>query len=345
MATGQKAFNKFQMSNPENTPGTIEAAVEVLLGNFTAPVHDRVKHVPEQDRGLLAMNVELPFDISKEVELEMEGELYDRIAVWQLSNAIRGNVTPTQPDAVNQPLTYEWLFEPGLTTGNTPDIANGIDTFTLEYGDNVQAYAIPYTFTTNLTITGTVNEPVEFSWTVMGQQVVEQSFTAALTAAYGKYFAFNNASFFIDADYASIGTTQSSCSLRAFEWSFDTMFTARYAANGDLYFCALNEEPKKVELELTFYRSNEVSEVEFDKFLNDQINYIRIALESSGEMDVGESNPPYLYLDGAFIYTEWPEYEDEDGTNVITVNAESWYDPTASKSFGVTVGTTLAAFP
>ena len=345
MAYGQKAFTKFQISNEESTPGTAEAATEILFGQVTAPVHAVVKHQPEQDRGVLAANYEVPFDVSNEVELEMSGEVYDRIMAWALSNSIRGNITPTQPDNVNEPLHYLWTFEPGLTTANTPDISNGIDTYTLEYGDNVQSYEVEYLFTTNLEITGTVNEPVEFTWTVQGRQVTESSFTGALTAPASAYFAMNKTKFYIDTSYAALGGAQKTGMLRAFTWSFDTMFTARFAADGNLYFSSLNEEPKKVELEMTYYRDDTNSEAEFDKFQADTMFYPSIEMISDTEMDAAQANPEYLKLQGAFRYTEFPEMEDEDGTHVVTVTAESFYDTTASKMITVLLGTKLATLP
>jgi hypothetical protein len=345
MAYAQKAFNKFQISNVEGTVGTAEAAVEVLFGQIKMPVHDRVKHTPEQDRGVLAKNYEAPFDVSKEVELEITGELYDRICAWMFSNGIRGNITPTQPDNVNEPNHYLWTFEPGLTTGNTPDITNGIDTFTLEYGDNVQAYETEYVFTTSIEISGTVNEPIEFAWTVQGRQVTETTFTGALTAPAAAYFAFNNASFYIDTSYAGLGGTQKTGMLRAFTWKLDTMFSARFSSDGNLYFSSLNEEPKAVELELTYYRDGTNSEAEFDKFLADTMFYPSIELLSDTEMDSAQGNPEYLKLQGAFRYTEFPEMEDEDGTNVVTVTAESFYDATSSKMISVLLGTKLDAYP
>jgi hypothetical protein len=62
-------------------------------------------------------------------------------------------------------------------------------------------------------------------------------------------------------------------------------------------------------------------------------------------MDSGKSNEPYIYLDGAYRYTKWPELGDEDGTTTETVTAESVYDATGSKEFSVKLLTDLAVFP
>jgi hypothetical protein len=227
MAYGLKAFQRFQVSNVEGTVGTAEAAVEILYGMIKAPTHDNVKYQPEQDRNTLAMHAEAPFDVSKTLEFEITGELYDRLAIWMFSNAIRGNVTPSQPDNMNEPLHYLWLFEPSLATNpNTPDATNGIDTFTFEYGDNIQAYEVEYGFTIGLEISGVPNEPVQFTWNLGGRQVTATTFTGALTEPARKaFFAFNSANYYIDTANADIGDTLQAGMLKGFTYKFETQFT------------------------------------------------------------------------------------------------------------------------
>lgn len=348
MAVSTKALQFAQISNAENTPGTAEAATAVLLfENLTQILHDKVYHVPMTDRGLLATFVETPFQVSQMCEFECEGDLYDQLMVYMAINSIRGNITPTQPDSMNEPNHYLWTVEPGLTTQNTPDITNGIDTFTLEYGGNVQDYETEYIFTTSLEISGEVNEPVKFKWNFQGRQVTEAARTGALSApTTHQFFATNKAKWYVESDlYSAIGTTQKTGVLKGFTWTFDTMFTARYTADGNYYYAALNEDRKHVELELTLWRDSSIVEAELDAFQAQSVRYMRIALFGATEMDAAQSNPPYIYLDGAFHYDEFPELDEEDGTSVITVKAHSVYDATAAKQFGVSVGTRLSALP
>lgn len=119
MAYGAKPLRRVQISNPENTVGTAEAATAILLlQDVTQISQGSIFHRPQHDRGNLAKFYEDPFQVSQYAELEMSGDLYDQIMVYIASNSIRGNVTPTQPDNVNEPNHYLWTFEPGLTTGS-----------------------------------------------------------------------------------------------------------------------------------------------------------------------------------------------------------------------------------
>ena len=344
MAYGVKAFRSIQISNDEDTPGSAEAATEVLIGGISHTYTDKVHHNPVQDRGVLARNYQAPFQVSDLIELEFSGELYDRLAVFMFNNSIRGNVTATQPDNVNEPLHFLWTMEPGLSTANTPDIANGIDTFTMEYGDNIQSYEVEYLFTTQVEISGVVNEGVQATWSMQGRQVTESAKTGALVAPALAYFPFNLTSFYIDTSYAGLGGTQKSGMLRAFTWTLETGFTARFAADGNLYFASLNEDSKNVQLELTYYRDGTNTEAAKDLFESQAQTYISIEMLGETEMDSAQGNPEYLKLQGSYIYTEWPTIEDDEGTAVVTVKAAAFYDTTASKLFTVLIGTKMSAY-
>lgn len=349
MAYSHRALNKFQISNVENTPGTAEAATAVLLyETLTQKVHSSVFYQPIQDRGNLAKNIEVPLEVSALAEFEMAGDLYDQIMVYIASNSIRGNVTGVSAGGA-KPLEIIWTFEPALTAPNTPDQTNGIDTFTGELGNNIQAYESEYLFTVSFEIEGNFNEAVKFNWKLQGRTVTETTFTGALTAPTNhQMFATNKAKWFVDANYAAIGTTNKPSVLKKFKYTFETMFTARYTAGGNLYFDALNEDRKAPVMELTLMRDTAntgMFDVELTKFLAQSISFQRIALFGKTEMDAGQSNPPYIYLDGAWRAREWPETDQEDGNEMVTVTFDGVLDPTSSKMMGVTVGTLLAAFP
>lgn len=344
MATASKALSYCQISNVEGTVGTAEAATEILLfENFSRIAHDKVFYKPEQDRGVLAANVETPFQVSQKAEFEMEGDLYDRIANFMFSSGI----CTTTPAAVGgaETLAYIWAYLMGLTTQNTPDVELGIDTFTVEWGNAIQEYESSHLVTSEIEISGSVNEPVKFNWKFYTRGVTESTKTAALSVpASINYFPMNKAKWFVDTSYAGIGGTQKTGVLYGFKWNLKTMLTPRFTADGNFYFSGVNEDRKKVELELQIYRDSTHYEAELDKYQAQTTSYQRLALFGLNEIDSGQANPPYIYLDGAYKYTEWPEVDEEDGVDVITVKAESFYDATAAKQFGVTVKTPMSAF-
>ena len=344
MAIARTALRRVYIGN-ESAPGTAVAATEVMLGRMSAPYADKTMHYPEQDRGTMSRHYGDDFVVQRYVEGTFDFEANTRHILHALSNSVRGNITPTQPDPVNEPLAYLWTFEPNLTSPNTPDETNGIDTFTLEYGDNVQAYEIEYVFCRTLTISASPNEPVMVSWEWGGRRLTETTFTPALTVQPVQYFPANTCQFYIDNSYATIGTTEKSCLISAWTWTFETMFTARFGAGGQLYFCDLNEGEKTSSLELTFRRDDTDSEAEKDKFDNRTTAYLRVRCNGQTEIDSGEGNLPYIYIDGAFKYTAWGDPTDEDGTVTEVVTAESVEDATASKQFTISVLTDRSTLP
>ena len=351
MAYSNQALRRIQISNVEGTPGTAEAATEILFGTVKIPLQDVVHHTPEQDRNSLAEIVELPFLVSKFIEgIEFEGDLYDRLMVFIAANSIRGNVTGVSAGG-SKPLEIIHTYEPGLTTLNTPDIANGIDTFTLEVGDNVQAYEIEYCVSTKVEIEfetgGDDDAVVTVKWTVMGRQLTSTTFTAALSEPTAAYFPANLVKLYIDTSYAGMGGTVKEGVLRAGKWTFEPMFTARFAADGTYLFSGISESKKAPELELTYYRDSTIVEAELvkHKATPKTKSFIRLLLTSgSAEMDAAQSNPPYVKLDGAYIITEFPELEEEDGTGVVTVTYRGVKDVTSGKMMSVIIGTLMTAF-
>jgi hypothetical protein len=304
-----------------------------------------VIHSPEEDRNSLSMHHANSLLVGREWNGTITGDLNSRHLAWLLCSTIRGNITPTQPAATAQPNAFLWTIEPGLTTANTPDIANGIDTFTIEVGDNEQAYESEFIFTRTLTIEGAPNGVCTFSWDVTGRQLTETTKTAALSmnTAFQR-FPFNLAKFYVDTSVANWGTTQKTGLLLGFTVTFETQFTPLYATDGALYYTAVNEDKKMVRVDLTFRRGTD-SEAEKDKYDTPSTTYHRLALFGPTELDSGQSNPPYLYIDYAGRYTDWSDLGDEGGSSTESVSLETVYDATGSKEYSVKLFTELASYP
>lgn len=341
---GLKAFRRIQVSNVEGTPGTAEAAVEVLSGTMTFDDGLAI-HSPEEDRNTLAKNVGNDLVVGKEAHLTWQADLNFRQIAWALAMAIRGNITPTQPDAVNEPLSYLWTFTPSLTAPNTPDQTNGIDTFTFEYGDDKGAYETEFCFATRLEISGAANETVKMVCEIVGRQVTSGiTFTAELTMPAVQRAAFNKSKIYIDAQGGTMGATQKTDLVKAITWELETMFTAAYGPDGALYFTAV-EEDKKAPVVTVTYKRGTASLTEEAAYRARTTRLLRWEIWGDTEMDADQSNPPYLQLDQAIRYTEWPEWSDQDGRTTHEAVAEAVYDAGYTKMFEAALLTDLAAFP
>jgi len=339
---GLKAFRRIQ-AGLESTPGTAVAATEILYGTLTTFESGEVLYQPDEDRNSLAKHMGDDLFVGKEAKLVWTGDLNFRHIIWALAMSLCGNITPTQPDAVNEPNAYLWTFTPALTAANTPDQTDGIDTFTIEYGDDVQAYEAEYCFATRLQISGAPNEVCKFTLDITARQQTDTTFTAGLSAQSVQRAPFNLAKFYIDDSGANIGTTQKTGLLRAFTWTLDTKFKAFYTADGNLYFSSVVEDKKAPELQLTYAWGSD-ADAERTKYEDRITAFVRIALYGTEELDSGQSNPPYLYLDQAIRYRSWPTLGVQDGRSTVQVVADAVYDATWGKMFEAAV-LTLSAFP
>lgn len=341
---GLKAFRKIQISDPEGTPGSADAAAEILYGAMGTWEADNELNRPEEDRNSLALYQENDAFVSNRASAVWTGDVNFRHILYALLMSIRGNITPTRPDPTNEPLAWLWELEPGITTANTPDITNGIDTFTIEYGDDTQAWEMAYCFGTQLEISGAPNEPCKFTLTIVGDKQTDCSFTGGLSAQSVQRAPFNLAQFYIDAAGGTMGDTVATGLLRGFTWRLDTKFVAFYTADGDLSYGSVVEGPKAVELDL-IYKWGAAALTEKSYFEARTSRLIRIRLNGQTELDSGQVNKPYLYLDQAIRYENWPTWGEDEGASTFPVTAYGVYNSTYAKLFKASLLTALSALP
>ena len=342
---GSKAF-LFHQIGTEATPGTAVAATEPLLGRISF-AEDNDLHQPENDRNSNAQFFEDSEFVGKRAALTWEGDINPRHIIWALGMATRGNITPTQPDPTNEPLSYLWTYEPGLTTANTPDITNGIDTNTWEFGDDDQCYEANFCFATKLVISGAPNEACQFTCDIVGSETSDVTKTASLTYTSGagvQTFPFNLATISIDADGGTMGDTAKAGLLRGFTWTLDTMFTAFPCADGDISYASVVEGKKHVALDL-IYKWDSLANAEKAFWEAQTTRLVRITLNGQTLQDAGQANPPYITLSQAVRYTDWPTWGEDAGHSTVTAKAVSVYDSGYAKLFEVAVLNMLAALP
>ena len=343
MVIAKTALKKPVQIGNETTPGTAVAATELLYVTSETPIASQVLFYPEDDRNNLYKNQGNEFKVGELAEITIEMNMNSLHMPFLFANAIRGNVTPTQPDAVNEANTWLWNFI--MNTAplcNAPETTNGIDTFTLEAGDNVDDYQYRYCFTKTIEITGAPGEPVKVTWTITAADVVAGVTPAVVSAPVVQYFPANTVNFYIDANYAAIGTTVVVDFLKEWTWKLETMFTPRVTASGSYAYTGVNEASKEVELSFEYLRSNGQDATELAKFKAIETSFMRIEIVGPTELDSGEDNPPKVQLDMAVRYSEVEVPDDSDGSRTTSYTAKSVLDPVAAKSFEVNVYTVLS---
>lgn len=332
----------------EATPGTAVAATEILLGNLTWPADDYVVKLPEgEQRNSMAKYFANAFEVSQIANFAFEGDVIFRHLIYWLSMALRGNITATQPDSTNQPNAYLWTFEPSLSARNTPDETNGIDTFTIEFGDDKEDYEVPYCFATHIEISGAPNEVCRVSVDITGQKKDEPTKTGGLSVQSVQRAPFNLSKYYRDTSWATMvggSPTQKTKCFKGFTWAFDTMFTPRFTGDGNLYFASVDEDVKAPTLELILVRGTE-SEVLRDAFEAQTTIYPGVKLLGATELDSAQTNMPYLEIHMAGVITSWPAPGEDQGLATIAVPITAVYDASGAKQTSLKVLNSLSAFP
>ncbi len=324
---GLAAFRKIQFGK-ETTHGTKAAATGIWLGTLSMRETPSFT-MPEEDRGSLSKYHRV-IKAATLAELRREGTLTFEQCVILFLMGIKGGVTPTQLDSETEPPhAYEWDFTPNLTEKNNPD------SFTIEYGDDVQAFYSTYCLARRLEISGAIDEPLQLRADLFGQKVEKAEFTAGLSMPTVEDVLAHRVKLYIeDSGTALDGATAKAKTLSEFTWTLDTGFAPKKFIGGEVFFEDHSEQKRNVELEMVLELNSQVAGDEFNAFKNQTKRFIRLEVE--GSTIVATYNKK-LTLDLCGIYTDWDTLAERDGTDVVTVRLTSVYDPTWGKEWLVKV--------
>jgi hypothetical protein len=176
---------------------------------------------------------------------------------------------------------------------------------------------------------------------IIGRQRTDTTFSSPSSNSVQR-IAFNQCKFYIDTSWANLGNTQKTGMLCGFTWTYETMFTPFYTADGNLYFSSVAEDVKAPVLELT-YKWGSDADTARGLFEAGTTTFLRLDLLSATELDSGQSNPPYVQIDGAYRYRQWPPWDESQGLTTCSVTADAVYDSTGSKMFSMKILSALSS--
>lgn len=229
-----------------------------------------------------------------------------------------------------------WDFDPNLTSNNSPN------SFTLEYGDDTQAYESEYCIPSEIRLSGGVDAAVQMTVDMFGRQVSTCSFTGDLSDPSVEMILFNKAKLYIDDSGAGIGGTEKAATLISMDVRIPTGFTPQKYGDGNLYFGNIAEATRNIAVDLTF-AFNATGVAERAAFAAQTKRFIRIAIEGS---TISGPDKKFLYIDFCGRYTEdLLSLGERDGLDIVNARLESCYDPTWTKEFRIQLQNSVAAMP
>ena len=303
---GAKILRKLQLGQ-EVTAGTKVVATTVWGGPADTIEDTRKVEFVKQDIGRLSpgMRSYTPF-IGAQYEMP-ETEC----TFQQICHIMQGafGTTSAGADGSGTDKIRVWSFPTGSAI--TPK------TYSLEAGDDQQAYVMEYAFVDKFKLSGKLLEAVKMSATWTGRQRTKQAFTAALAVPTNlNVCMLGKGQLYIDL--TTIGTTQISSTLMGFELDVDPGTIAQFAADGNLYFSSLRQVTPTATMKITFvYNASAVAEA--DAWAAETKRLIRLNFSGPGLGTPGTTySTQTLRIDCAAKWSDIAKLGEDNGNDIMT---------------------------
>lgn len=316
----------------ETTAGTAVASTNIM--RFESGFLDdqrEVQHVPENIGYLSKVNrTNTPKFLGY---YSMKGIATFEQFPYFLESSIK-TATPVQ-DGSGSGYIYTYT---GETTA-----ANTIATYTLEGGDNQQAYEMEYAFAKTWTLSGAGGAGLDLSGDWYGRQVQKTTFTGSLSLPSVDEINFGEGKLYIDTVGGTMGTTQVTNTWLDFSLKYDSGVKEQFTGSGEKYFSHVEHAGPEITLDITLeHDTNSVSL--FDALQAETPYQIRMLFEGPALTTAGTS---YTYktlkIDLVGKVEKWGTPTSKDGVNAIPITFRAAYDGTCAKFFEMVVVNELSS--
>lgn len=319
-------FYKVEVGQASTTTANVASVTTSPTLSFRPGMGDLNIIHPEEERGVLAA-YHRSYVASKLAEGTLEGDAtFEEITIplcLAILDADGTSMTTAGPG-------YSWSFEPAWSTSNDPGI------WTIEFGDDVQAFEMGYVFGTNLNISGSTEEEWSVSCDVVGQAIDTCTFTgSAVTTGYDvETILMQETMLYMTTDSTGIDTTtdQVEGAFLDFDFTLPDHYKPRFTADGELYFSGIKECKIAPELELTLVVDADTKDQITDYYQNQTQQIIRIQADGS-EITTGTNKFARIEMCG--IITDVSELADDDCDTVITLTFVGEYNATYGSVFSI----------
>jgi len=329
MATGIQAFLKANMAveSERGTKPSPFTGAKLCLGTMTWNPAPKF-FVPEEDHGKFSKNTRR-IKTDESTPLQWEGPLTYEQSIFLLNMAVKGAVAGVEADE-----GYIWTYAPNYTSVNTPD------TLSLEVGDDIEQYDVPFVFCKDLELSFAMNDVWKFRAGLLGRPMVHlaDGFTAILPSTVEEVLG-SKTRLWIDSSWANIGTTEIASTLISGNVRLNTGFVEAKYGSADLYFTTITEKKRSLELNLTCAFNSSVA-AQLANFVGGTRKFFQI--KSTGSIITSNTNRSLaIQLSGCI--DSWDKLGERDGEDVVALKVTSEYDQTGTKEMAVVVANNVAA--
>jgi hypothetical protein len=329
---GVKPLRRIQLG-AETTAGTAVAATALWRGKGTIQ-DDSPQKFAEEDIGFLVGvdRTYLPKQAAK-IAFDPVEATYEQLP-YILTAGIKA-LTTGVADGVGSGKIYAYPF--------STNAANTVKTFTIEGGDDQQEEEMEYSVVTALKLAGKSGEAIMMSGDWIGRQVTPSTFTTQPSTPSVEEILFQKTKLYIDAAGGTIGTTQKTNTLLAFDLDIKTGVTPVWTADGTLYFSFTKIVMPEITLKVTFEHDGTAT-AEKTAWRAGTARLIRLTatgttLTTAGTTYIAKT----LRIDLPGKWESFDKIGEQDGNDIVVGTFRSRYNATAALGPSVTVVNELTA--
>lgn len=330
---GERIFSKYQYGlEAANAQGTIVAATKILVGADQKPVPPHFKPIYPEDNLGIRMRASRSAVTGYLVEDSISvARMYFEGLPLFFGCGLVGGVTANTTDGVST-----WAFTPSLSTANDPD------SFTLEAGDDTQAFVMEYGMFKSIKLTGEIDQAggesaVKLDAAYFARQVDKQNFTGNLTLGTYTSMSAKKTSLYDDDTWSAVGNTVVANTLRGFDVELNFGNHPKFFGSDNLYFDTHGEGFLDAMVTLTL-EGNDAAVAIYDEWVAQ--SYQAIRLKIVGPLITNTNTAHSLTLD---FYGTWeqvtPISGESNNNNLYQALFHGTADSTLANSFGCTLVT------
>ena len=332
-------FTKSQ-AGIESTPGTPVAAAKILVGQAMVISTDTKLTFPEEQFGVRARSRRAIAYERMWMGTRVINECGFQNLLLPLLTGIKGSVAGAEQTSSQH--DYLHTFTPSMTAAAG---LNAPQAFTLQLGDDEQAWRVPYCHTDRITLKGSMAQdggaaPVTMEQGIFGRYIEENAFTGSLSPEASTPMNAKLSRLFLNTAWASVGTTEVTDAL--VDWTLEIIpnLHPRFRGAAANYFNNVAEGIFDVTLALT------LESLLRDELLASQqagdLQVIQLAVNGP-QIGTGDTHNLTVNLSGQWEDVT-PRASSERGDNLATLAFHPTWDITASKMLEIFLTTDQSGF-
>lgn len=323
---GVDALRKTQLGR-ESTAGTAVAATDIWRGMGVIK-DDSVITYPNERIGI-AGGTTRSYKANTGGTIPLEGDAtYEQIHyVFDSAFYLATATTDTSSAFIR---TYNAQY-----TSTDPIATTDLQTYTIEAGDNQQAYQMAYCFCTDFNLTGDAgaeDSSVKLTANFEGRTVETTDFTASLTLGSVETILFRKGELYIDPTSDTVGTTQVSQTLFGMDLNVTTGWRAYPAADGRTDFSFAKWTGSEITLQVTF-EHNSTAVTEYNNWLSETERALQLKFTGNA---LSTTDAAAAYDTTTLIINLWGKWEtfdalsENEGNDQVVGTFKAVYSPTAA---------------